>query len=116
MALHLESALLVGCVLGGRRDAFNPAALLRAALAACMITGVERVAPMLHFELRGVQVELTGLRRNVPPRMERIDYVLTLETDESDQRVALLLENVKKYDTVFNTVAPGTALSGAIRR
>ena len=102
--------------LAGRRDAFNPAELLLAAISACMIKGIERVAPMLRFEIRGVHVALHGVRQDVPPRMESIDYVLTVDTDESDQRLALLHENVRKYGTVFNTVAPGTIISGEIRR
>jgi len=40
---------------------------------------------------------------------------IALDTDESEQRLALLHENVKKYGTVFNTVAPGTELAGAAR-
>ena len=102
--------------LAGRRDAFNPAELLLAAISACMIKGIERVAPMLRFEIRGVHVALHGVRQDIPPRMESIDYVLTVDTDESDQRLALLHENVRKYGTVFNTVMPGTNISGEIRR
>ncbi|WP_230370823.1 hypothetical protein [Paludibacterium denitrificans] len=49
--------------LAGRIDAFNPAELLMAALAACMIKGIERVIPILNFELRGVEVRLHGVRR-----------------------------------------------------
>jgi uncharacterized OsmC-like protein len=36
----------------GRADAFNPAELLLASVAACMIKGIERVAPILHLNLR----------------------------------------------------------------
>ena len=36
----------------GRRDAFSPAALLLAALGACMLKRIERVAPMLTCKLR----------------------------------------------------------------
>jgi len=39
-----------------------------------------------------------------------------VETDEPDRRLELLHENVKKFGTVFNTVAPGTQLSGVLRR
>jgi organic hydroperoxide reductase OsmC/OhrA len=35
--------------LAGRMDAFHPATLLLAALAACMIKSIERVAPILQF-------------------------------------------------------------------
>jgi hypothetical protein len=48
--------------------------------------------------------------------MESIDYEILVDTDESDHRLALLHQNVKKFGTVFNTVAPGTALAGVIRR
>lgn len=102
--------------LAGNPDAFNPAELLLAALSACMIKGMERVAPILKFRMRGVEVIVDGVRQDVPPRMESIRYEIIVDTDESDQRLDLLHENVKKYGTVFNTVAPGTDLSGVLRR
>lgn len=100
----------------GNPEAFNPAELLLAALSACMIKGIERVTPILKFELRGVEVSVDGVRQDVPPRMESIRYEIVVDTDESDQRLKLLHDNVKKYGTVFNTVAPGTDLSGVLRR
>ncbi|MGA8786707.1 MAG: OsmC family protein, partial [Polaromonas sp.] len=102
--------------LAGRRDAFNPAELLLAALSACMIKGIERVTPILKFDLRSVDVRVHGVRQDVPPRMESIRYEIVVDTDESEQRLNLLHENVKRYGTVFNTVAPGTDLSGVLRR
>ena len=51
-----------------RDDAFNPAELLLAALSGCIIKGMERVTPMLKFELRGVEVRVTGVRQDVPPK------------------------------------------------
>ena len=102
--------------LAGRRDAFNPAELLLAALSACMIKGIERVVPILKFQLRGVEVRVEGVRQDVPPKLESIRYEIVVDTDESDHRLALLHENVRKYGTVFNTVAPGTDLSGSLRR
>jgi uncharacterized OsmC-like protein len=102
--------------LAGRRDAFNPAELLLAALSACMIKGIERVVPILKFQLRGVAVRIEGIRQDVPPRLESIRYEIVVDTDESDHRLALLHENVRKYGTVFNTVSPGTDLSGSLRR
>lgn len=102
--------------LAGRPDAFNPAELLLAALGACMLKGMERVAPILKFELRGVDVRLHAVRQDVPPRIESIDYEIIVDTDEADRRLELLHTNVKQYGTVFNTVAPGTRLSGTLRR
>jgi uncharacterized OsmC-like protein len=116
LATCKDAALTLDTALAGRRDALNPAELLLAALSACMIKGIERVAPMLTFSFRRVEVRVHGVRQDVPPRMERIDYEILIDTDEPDRRLELLHENVKKYGTVFNTVAPGTVLEGVLRR
>lgn len=116
LAVCKESTLVLDTDLAGRRDAFNPAELLLAALSACMIKGIERVTPILKFQLRGVAIQVHGVRQDVPPCMESITYEIVVDTEESDQRLALLHENVKKYGTVFNTVAPGTSLCGVLRR
>jgi uncharacterized OsmC-like protein len=97
-------------------NAFNPAELLLAALSACIIKGIERVTPLLQFSLKGVHVRVRGVRQDTPPKMESIDYEIIIDTDEPDRRLELLHENVKKYGTVFNTVAPGTTLRGVLRR
>jgi len=111
-----DATLVLDTDLAGRSDAFNPAELLLAALSACMIKGIERVVPILRFELRGVEVKVEGVRQDVPPRMESIHYDIVVDTDESDHRLALLHDNVRKYGTVFNTVSPGTTLEGRLRR
>lgn len=111
-----QAELAIDTDLAGNPAAFNPAELLLAALAGCMIKGIERVAPILKFELRGVEVRLHGVRQDVPPRMASIRYEFIVDTDEPDRRLALLHDNVRKYGTVFNTVAPGTDLSGELRR
>ena len=65
---------------------------------------------------RGVEVRVDGVRQDVPPKMESITYELIVDTDETDHRLELLHDNVKKFGTVFNTVAPGTQLTGILRR
>jgi len=102
--------------LAGNPKAFNPAELLLAAVSACIIKGIERITPMLNFSLRGVEVRVDGVRQDVPPKMESITYEIIVDSDESDRRLELLHENVQKYGTVFNTVAPGTQLTGLLRR
>ncbi|HJV44085.1 OsmC family protein [Caulobacter sp.] len=101
--------------LAGRSDAFNPAELFLAAIAACMIKGIERVTPMLDFNLRGVEVRLHAVRQDAPPLIVSVDYVLIVDTDESDQRLELLHKNVRKYGTISNTVALATKLEGIIQ-
>lgn len=100
----------------GRDDAFNPAELFLASVAACMIKGIERVMPMLKFELRGVEVKLHGVRQDSPPKMISIDYEIIVDTDEDDRRLELMHTNVRKFGTISNTVAEATKLEGRIRR
>jgi uncharacterized OsmC-like protein len=111
-----QSSIALDTDLAGRSDAFNPAELLLAALGACMLKGIERVVPILKFRLHGVRVDLHAVRQDVPPCLESIDYEIFVDSDESGPRLELLHENVKKYGTVFNTVAPGTRLSGRLLR
>ena len=111
-----EARITLDTGLAGRSDAFNPAELLLAALSACMIKGIERVAPIIKLEYRGVEVRVSGVRQDTPPKMVRIDYEIVVDTDELERKLELLHENVRRYGTVFNTVAPGTALAGTLRR
>jgi uncharacterized OsmC-like protein len=89
----------------GRPDTFNPAELFLAAIAACMIKGIERVVPMLRFQFRGVEVRRHGVRQDSPPFMSSISYELTVDTDEDDRRIDLLHQNVRKYGSISNAVA-----------
>lgn len=100
----------------GRADAFNPAELLLAALSACMIKGIERVVPILKFQLRGVEISLHGIRQDSPPKMISIDYEIAVDTDETDHRLELLHQNVRKFGTITNTLAEATKLEGRIVR
>ena len=102
--------------LEGRDDALNPVELLLSALAACMIKGVERAAPMLGLEFSGVEVRIEAERQDSPPKITAITYELIVDSPEPDRRLELLHTNVRKYGTISNTLAASTSLSGTIRR
>lgn len=116
LARSKDAEIVLDTDIAGRRDAFNPAELFLAAIAACMIKGIERVTPMLRFDLRGVEVRLHAVRQDAPPKIVSVRYELIIDTDESDQRLGLLHTNVRKYGTISNTVAAATELDGSIRR
>lgn len=110
------ATIILDTDMAGRQDAFNPVEMLLASLAACVLKGTERVVPMLEFDLRGIEVSLHGVRQDSPPKMISISYEITVDTDESDARLALLHKNLQKYGTIYNTLAGATELSGTIRR
>ncbi len=111
-----DAVLTLDTDVNGRPDAFNPAELFLASIAACMIKGIERMIPLLKFQLRGVDVKLHGVRQDSPPKMVSINYELIVDTEEDDRRLALLHANVRKYGTISNTVAAAAKLEGTIRR
>lgn len=92
--------------LAGRRDSVNPAALLLAALSACTVEGVGRVTPPLKFQRRGVTVHGHGVRQFLSRKMATSRCGIIIDTHDDQRRPAPLHDNAKKFDTVFNTVAP----------
>jgi len=56
-----DAEIVLDTDVNGRLDAFNPAELFLAALAACMIKSIERAIPVLKFNLHGVAVRLHSI-------------------------------------------------------
>lgn len=111
-----DALLVLDTDLAGRLDAFNPAELFLASIAACMLKGIERVTPLLGFQLEGAEVRLQGVRQDAPPKMLSVTYDLVIDTGEPDARLDLLHKNVRKYGTISNTAAAALDLQGTIRR
>lgn len=115
-AITRSARLVLDTDVQGRTDAFNPTELLLAAVAACMIKGVERVAPMIHFAFDGIEVKHHATRLDSPPIITGIDYEIIVATSEDDRRLELLHTNIRKYGTISNTVSKATRLQGTIKR
>ena len=111
-----EAKVPLDAALEGRSDAFNPAELLLAALAACMTKSTLGAASVNGFEVRAVEVRLKAIRQDSPPRMARIEYELFVDTDAPDRRLDLIHRNVRKFGTVTGTLAAATELVGRIGR
>lgn len=116
LALAKEAEVVLDTDLAGRRDAMNPVELLLAALAACMLKGIARVTPLLHFQVAGAEVELEAIRQDAPPRLTLIRYRITVDSPETDQRLDLLHRNILKYGTISNTLAAAVPLEGTLTR
>ena len=115
-AFTKSASLVLDTDLAGRPDAFNPAELFLASIAACILKGIERVTPLLGFSLDWVVVRLHAERQDSPPKMTSVSYEIIVQTTETDQRLELLHKNVRKYGTISNTVASAIHLAGTIRR
>jgi uncharacterized OsmC-like protein len=111
-----DATIILDTDLAGRADAFNPAELLLGALAACIIKSIERVVPMLKFDVQHVAVTVQAQRQDAPPKLINITYAIVVASDEPAARLELLHQNVRKYGTVFNTLATGTEIHGTLMR
>lgn len=116
LAVSKEAEIKLDTDLAGRRDAMNPVELLLSALAACMLKGIERVTPMLHFQIGGAEVALEAIRQDAPPKLTLIRYEIIVDSAETDQRLDLLHRNILKYGTISNTLSGAVPLEGTLRR
>lgn len=92
----------------------GPAELLASAFAACLLKNVERSAQLMPFRYQGADVDVTAHRQDRPPRFIRLEYRLHLVTDEPERRVRLLHENLRRFGTVYNTLAVACEIDGTV--
>lgn len=92
----------------------GPAELLASSFAACLLKNVARAATLLPFRYQDAQVDVTARRQDAPPKFVEITYELRVVTDEPDQRVELLHTNLRRFGTVYNTLAAVCDVHGQI--
>lgn len=109
-----QAELVIDTGMAGRLDALNPVELLLAALAACLIKGIERVAGTLGIEYHSVDVSLTAHRPVDEARIEDITYLVRIGTSADQAKLDLLHKNLMKFGTIYNTVKTGTQLTGEV--
>ncbi|SEK85632.1 OsmC family protein [Pacificibacter marinus] len=116
LSVAKEAEVMLDTDMAGRSDAMNPVELLLSSLAACMLKGIERVTPILKFQLQGAEVHLEGIRQDAPPKLTLIRYQIVVDSDETDARLDLLHRNVLKYGTISNTLSAALPLEGNLIR
>lgn len=92
----------------------GPADLLTSAFAACLLKNVERAGQLLPFRYEHAEVEVRARRQDAPPRFVEVSYEIHLVTDEPVRRVELLHHNLRRYGTVYNTLAAVCDVHGDI--
>lgn len=93
----------------------NPAELFLGSFAACVLKNVARFANMMKFQYQKAQIDVTATRLDKPPRMEHINYVLTIYSNDEKLNVQLLKKNIEKFGTIYNTVKLACKISGSIK-
>jgi len=93
----------------------NPAELFLGSFAACMLKNVERFSTMMKFSYIKTTLNVSATRLDNPPRMENINYDLTIYTKDDKLNVELLKKNIEKFGTIYNTIKLSCSISGTIK-
>lgn len=94
----------------------NPAELFLGSLSACMLKNVERFSQLMNFEYEKAEITVKGIRLEKPPRMDEIQYELTLYSQDEKLNIELLKRNIENFGTIFNTVKSSCSISGIITK
>jgi uncharacterized OsmC-like protein len=92
----------------------GPAELLALSLGACILKNVERFSRLLSFAYEGAEVNIEAERQDDPPRFTTLRYELRIRTEEDQHRVELLHRNLRRFGTVYNTLASSCEVDGSI--
>ena len=94
----------------------NPAELLLTALAACILKNVERYSEILHYPYKSAKITVKGERSDRPPAMQKIEYVLEIDTDIEERKLNNWHKNIIKFGTITNTLSRSCEINGEIRK
>jgi len=94
----------------------GPADLLGGAFAACLLKNLARAGELLGFSYESAELEVVLRRQEAPPRFTHIDYTMRIVTDEPERRLELLHTNLRKFGTVYNTLAAVCEVTGTVTR
>jgi len=111
-----ESHIDFGTTLKTAETLPNPAELFLGSFASCILKNVERFSDMMRFTYSKATIEVNAERLENPPRMENINYLLTIHSNDTKLNSALLKKNIEKFGTIYNTVKLSCSISGVIKR
>tara|TARA_B110000285_G_C14933133_1_gene518282 strand:- start:339 stop:734 length:396 start_codon:yes stop_codon:yes gene_type:complete len=93
----------------------SPAELLVAAFAACCLKNIERFSEMMRFEYNHAEIIVNAERQDKPPMINVITYEIEINSSDSKLNKELLLRNIKKFGTIYNTLNAVCEISGDIK-
>ena len=92
----------------------SPADLLISAFAACCLKNVERFSEFLHYTYVQADITVDAVRKDKPPMIEKISFSITLQSKDDNINTDLLLRNLEKFGTIYNTLNLVCDIEGTI--
>lgn len=99
-----------------RSDSFGSVELQLAAVAACMMQTIEKLAPSHGVRLDGVDLAVAADCEDTPPAILRIGYVVTVHTDAETAQLEALHDALHEAGVVCRTIRRAVPVEGVLRR
>ena len=97
-----------------QNDLPTPADLLISAFAACCLKNVERFSEFMHYDYESADISVIATRKEKPPMMETISFTITLNTNDENINTDLLIRNLQKFGTIYNTLNAVCTIEGEL--
>ncbi|MDP2287718.1 MAG: OsmC family protein [Actinomycetota bacterium] len=94
----------------------GPAELLASAFAACLMKNLERSSILLGITYRSARVEVRARRQDSPPIFVGVTYEMQVDSDASEHQLEVMHRNLKKFGTVYNTLAAVCEVRGTVQK
>lgn len=98
----------------GQPEKAGPTELLLGAFAACCLKNIERFSAILKYNYNSADITVTGLRQEKPPMIYEINYTIHISSDDPNLKPDLLLKNLQKFGTIYNTLNAVCKINGQI--
>ena len=93
----------------------SPAEILVAAFAACCLKNIERFSKMMKFNYNHAEIIVYAERQDKPPMINIINYDIEISSTDSSLNKDLLLRNIQKFGTIYNTLNEVCEITGDIK-
>ncbi|MGJ8736117.1 OsmC family protein [Zobellia laminariae] len=94
----------------------NPAELFLGSFSSCILKNVERFSILMNFEYTTAEILVKATRLEKPPRMDNINYVLKVYSQDESLNIDLLKKNIEKFGTIYNTVKLSCSIKGEVQK
>ncbi|MGP1992133.1 OsmC family protein [Zobellia laminariae] len=94
----------------------NPAELFLGSFSSCILKNVERFSILMNFEYTNAEILVKATRLEKPPRMDNINYVLKVYSQDENLNIDLLKKNIEKFGTIYNTVKQSCTIHGEVQK
>ncbi len=81
-------------------------------MAACILKNIQRYSEILLIPYRKARITVKGIRSDNPPAMQKITYLLEVDTDVNEQKIKNWHKNILKFGILTNTLSQACELEG----